>query len=97
MPLIKTKPRKLNQREQRFYKLFFMEKYSQVECARRAGYSPAIARASAYVLVKGLRELVSRLGYNPIRVVGPFFAELIYVKDRRLELKLGELNDYIGP
>ena len=88
MPLIKTKPRKLNPRERRFYKLFFMEKYSQCECPRRAGYSPAIARGIAYVLVKRLRELVSRLGYNPIRVVGPFFAELIYVKDRKLELKL---------
>jgi len=39
-------------------------------------------------LVKRLRELVSRLGYNPIQVVGSFFADLIYVKDRKLELKL---------
>ena len=88
MPLIRTKPRKLNPRERRFYKLFFMEKYSQSECARRAAYSPRSAHVNAYVLVKRLRELVSRLGYNPIQVVGPFFADLIYVKDRKLELKL---------
>lgn len=89
MTLIRTKPRKLNQREQRFYKLFLTERYSQVECARRAGYSIAIERGAAYVLVKRLRELVSRLGYNPIKVVGPFFVDLVYVNKRKLELKSG--------
>ena len=87
MSLIRTKPRKLLPREQHFYKLYFMERFSQVECARRAGYSPAIERGVAYVLVKRLRELVSRLGYNPIQVVGPFFAELIYVHGGKLEMK----------
>ncbi len=87
MPLIRTKPHKLYPRQQRFYKFYFTEKYSQTECARRAGYSPKSAHVSAYVLVQRLRELVSRLGYNPIRVVGPFFAELIYFHGGKLELK----------
>ena len=65
-----------------------MEKYSQSECARRAAYSPRSAHVNAYVLVKRLRELVSRLGYNPIQVVGPFFADLIYFHGGRLQLKL---------
>ena len=87
MSLIRTKPRNLLPRERRFYKLFLTERYSQLECARRAGYSIAIARGTAYELVRRLRELVSRLGYSKIQAARTFFPQLAYVHKQKLYLK----------